>query len=106
MFLRRNKKNNIYLCEPQFLLCKSGDIVVKTITACVRDDYAFHYTKPLRIILLSSRYVLNNVERAVKTYKQITNIIRVKVLLKGNGYTFKGDRFLNCYASLLLRSLL
>ena len=37
MFLSRNKKNNVYPCNPQFYYIKVGFKEVKTIQACFRD---------------------------------------------------------------------
>ena len=37
MFLRRNKKNNVYPCKPKFYYIKVGFKVVKIIYACIRD---------------------------------------------------------------------
>ena len=34
----RNKKNNVYLCKPQFYYIKVGFKGVKIILACFRDD--------------------------------------------------------------------
>ena len=38
MFLRRNKKNNVYSCKPQFYSIKVGFKGVSIIKACFRDD--------------------------------------------------------------------
>ena len=38
MILRRNKKNNLYPCKPQFYYIKVGFIGVKIILVCFRDD--------------------------------------------------------------------
>ena len=38
MFLSRNKKNNVYPCEPQFYYIKVGFKGVNIIKACFRDD--------------------------------------------------------------------
>ena len=38
MFLRRNKKNNVHPCKPQFYYIKVGFKGVKIIKACFRDD--------------------------------------------------------------------
>ena len=37
-FLSRNKKNNVYPCEPQFYYIKVGGKGVKFIWVCFRDD--------------------------------------------------------------------
>ena len=37
MFLSRNKKNNVYLCKPQFYYIKVGFKGVNIILACFRD---------------------------------------------------------------------
>ena len=37
MFLSRNKKNNVYPCQPQFYYIKVGFKGVKIISACFRD---------------------------------------------------------------------
>ena len=39
MFLSRNKKNNVYPCQPQFYYIKVGFKGVKIIYACSRDVY-------------------------------------------------------------------
>ena len=39
MFLSRNKKNNVYLCEPQFYYIKVGFMGVKILYVCFRDDF-------------------------------------------------------------------
>ena len=38
MFLSRNKKNNVYLCKPQFYYIKEGFKGVKIIYICFRDE--------------------------------------------------------------------
>ena len=39
MFLSRNKKkNNVYLCEPQFYYIKAGFKWVNIIYVCFRDE--------------------------------------------------------------------
>ena len=39
MFLSRNKKNNVYPCEPQFYYIKVGFKGVKFISVCYRDAW-------------------------------------------------------------------
>ena len=42
MFLRRNKKNKVYPCKPQFYYIKVGFKEVKIIYACFRDDKTYN----------------------------------------------------------------
>ena len=39
MFLSRNKKDNVYLCKPQFYYIKVEFKGVNIIKACFRDGY-------------------------------------------------------------------
>ena len=43
MFLSRNKKNNVYLCKPQFYYMKVGFKGVNIRKVCFRDDRIFPY---------------------------------------------------------------
>ena len=41
--LRRNKKNNVYSCKPQFYYIKVGFKEVKIIQTCSRDETLEHH---------------------------------------------------------------
>ena len=41
MFSSKNKKNNVYPCQPQFYYIKVGFKGVKIILACFRDAISF-----------------------------------------------------------------
>ena len=45
MFLSRNKKNNVYLCKPQFYFIKVGFKGTKIIKACFRFRYVLIKTR-------------------------------------------------------------
>ena len=53
MFLSRNKKNNVYTCEPQFYYIKVGFKRVKIISVCPRD-VLFFFLNALTLKLLNT----------------------------------------------------
>ena len=48
MFLRRNKKNNVYPCKPEFYYIKIRFMGVNIIYACFRDDISI--CSPLKVL--------------------------------------------------------
>ena len=58
MFLSRNKKNNVYPCNPQFYYIKVGFKGVKIIYACFCDGKALRNKAPYSHVLNSTTWDL------------------------------------------------
>ena len=61
MFLRRNKKNNVYPCKPQFYYIKVGFKRVKIIKVCFRNKHCFAFLNTYHAMGKFSRQNLDDI---------------------------------------------